>query len=789
MIVGLSTYVSKSRTEQKKLKTCALFSLIVIVFAVSVIEIHNHAIEHNKSKVMTFDKREVGIIVLPIEGDSDNSLRRDFVDSLFSKLQQDDLTNVILKTFDNRTDGLSIGPANAAKVARDIGKQYNAKIVVWGDKVGDRKFWPHITIVDQYSFSSLTLKGNVELGVQQIDQLQLPVELVDEPICIAYLVSALSFIENDKYNDAITALDKASQLLNTNSPVWSDIKFYSGTCNLKFAIDNKQPLPLLQESISDLSDALNRTTPGTNSLRWAIVNENIGSAYYFHARCSKGDVASNNLLQSIQHLNIARKVFSLGKSSTEIGEVNLTLGEALYDLAAISNDQDEYKILTNSMGVLSDALQKLNKDKAPLSWAFAQNAYGVTLRCNALDPQCTNTDLLLNNALGRYKRALEVFNKEKNPIQYGMAKGNIGTANYDLLKRAKLNDINVYASNSLIAYEDALSAFVSIDSKENVAQTQLWLANVRSYMAELKYYAPIAENLLKEADANYKKALEYYTLADYPKDWASANNNDAIVLVHQAKALNHTNAQVLLDGAYTAYLNSLKVYNTNTDLQEWAGVQGNLGALLLEEAARSDETNIDNLLLQSASYSQSAIEVLSKHGMSKSLADSQCILAQAQAEIADRSSGQKCLQALTQSVIAAKAALDWYSKDLYPNNWAQAQMTLANSLAEVASYNNDSNSVSLLKESIVADRNALTVFSFREYPEVSATIQFNIGTEFAIIARMSEGKEALYAIHASIGAYEHLLTVCTNGQYSDIEQTASSNLTQMRSVLQKLLSE
>jgi hypothetical protein len=54
----------------------------------------------------------------------------------------------------------------------------NAKLVIWGRKIDDKKFYPRITVMNAPKAWGATSERT--RGVQKIDELRLPEELVDE---------------------------------------------------------------------------------------------------------------------------------------------------------------------------------------------------------------------------------------------------------------------------------------------------------------------------------------------------------------------------------------------------------------------------------------------------------------------------------------------------------------------------------------------------------------------------------------------------------------------------------
>ncbi len=75
----------------------------------------------------------------------------------------------------------------------------------------------------------------------------------------------------------------------------------------------------------------------------------------------------------------------------------------------------------------------------------------------------------------------------------------------------------------------------------------------------------------------YRSALEVYTKADLPQDWASTQINLGNALDEEGERASGDKAAALLDQAVQAYHSALEVY-TKADLpQDWARTQNDLG--------------------------------------------------------------------------------------------------------------------------------------------------------------------------------------------------------------------
>ena len=94
--------------------------------------------------------------------------------------------------------------------------------------------------------------------------------------------------------------------------------------------------------------------------------------------------------------------------------------------------------------------------------------------------------------------------------------------------------------------------------------------------------------LLEQAVAAYQSALEVYTKADLPQGWARTQNNLGLALQDLGtRSGGGGKGRKLLEQAVAAYKSALEVY-TKADLpQDWARTQNNLDIALKELAKRS----------------------------------------------------------------------------------------------------------------------------------------------------------------------------------------------------------
>jgi tetratricopeptide (TPR) repeat protein len=107
----------------------------------------------------------------------------------------------------------------------------------------------------------------------------------------------------------------------------------------------------------------------------------------------------------------------------------------------------------------------------------------------------------------------------------------------------------------------------------------------------------------------YRAALEVYTRADAPQQWAMLQTRLGTALQDEARHAPGEEGRALLAQAVQAYRAALQVYTRAGTPQRWARTQNNLGTALEEQGNRSPGEDGRALLAQAAQAYQAAAEV------------------------------------------------------------------------------------------------------------------------------------------------------------------------------------
>ncbi len=250
IVIGLGGWYYLGRTkraEQKIAKKQILFTgFLVVIGALGILL--NHLFF---SPEYTFPKDNKGILVLLIEGDDEkNTLQRDLVSTLNSELKQ-----IIEVCGCNKTVTEAMGFAQAHMHARKIGKDFNALIVIWGNLVGDKKFHPRITIVDNQLPSHILTNGR-SLKPQNISEFNLPSELVNQPILLGHFLAGYNYYRREDYLAALSCFEAVLNRPATDAIELKYIQFFAGNSYLFLFKGQEKKASHIDKAITNYSKAI-----------------------------------------------------------------------------------------------------------------------------------------------------------------------------------------------------------------------------------------------------------------------------------------------------------------------------------------------------------------------------------------------------------------------------------------------------------------------------------------------------------------------------------------------------
>ena len=310
------------------------------------------------------------------------------------------------------------------------------------------------------------------------------------------------------------------------------------------------------------------------------------------------------------------KISTINPNSPLLRNLYLSLGIAYSSRAAQGITPNRQADLEKALSIYQRVLGLSPRETFPEDWAMTQynlaNVYGDRFRGDRAD----NLEL----AIGCYKLALEVYTREDFPEDWAMTQYNLA-----------------------IAYRNRLGGRANADSD--------------------RIGGDRAENL-ELAIKGYKSALEVYTRADFPKDWAMTQNNLATAYKHRCRGDRAENIEL----AIKCYESALEVYTCADFPKNWAMTQNNL-ANAYSDRLRGDRA--DNLELAIKGYNL-ALEVYTREDFSENWAMTQNNLANA---YRNRLRGDRA-DNLELAIKCYNLALEVYTREAFSTKWAMTQNSL-----------------------------------------------------------------------------------------------------------------
>ncbi|HXY99525.1 MAG TPA: tetratricopeptide repeat protein [Stellaceae bacterium] len=204
--------------------------------------------------------------------------------------------------------------------------------------------------------------------------------------------------------------------------------------------------------------------------------------------------------------------------------------------------------------------------------------------------------------------------------------------------------------------------------------------------------------VLEEAVTAYHAALEEYTQARVPLDWAMTQNNLGNALLRLGERESGT---ARLEEAVVAYRAALEERTRAQVPLDWAMTQNNLGNALLRLGER--ESGTARLEEAVAAY-RAALEEYTRARVPLYWAMTQNNLGNALAALGERESGTARLE---EAVAAFRAALEERTRARVPLDWAYSQHGLAETMAMLAMRLKDP---SRMQEALTCMRGAAEVY-------------------------------------------------------------------------------
>lgn len=238
----------------------------------------------------------------------------------------------------------------------------------------------------------------------------------------------------------ICVYEQTLQWLDDGSLQWSDVLNDIG--NLYWMLsrqeaDTDTSLTYLDQAIAAYQQALVKTNPETRPHNYAMIQNNLGSAYGDMARFR---TPAESLEQSVGAYESALRYRQLHDDPTRYAATQNNLGTVYWNLA---QHQQPVRRLKQSIAAYFEALRYYSPDCEPMHYAMIQNNLGTAYWNLAQQPQANlgvgtakGKDLsaadLLQRAIGAYRAALVYRTLDVAPAAYAATQNNLGTAYWQL---------------------------------------------------------------------------------------------------------------------------------------------------------------------------------------------------------------------------------------------------------------------------------------------------------------------------------------------------------------------
>jgi len=525
-------YLSKTKkADQKIAKRQIAFAVVMTIITVSAIVVHRLFF----SPDYTFPQDVAGILVLRIEGDDEkNSLQRDLVSTLNTELSKEAPEQKIEVRAHTEIVTEAMGLKQAHLKAREIGKNCKALLVIWGNRVDEKKFHPRLNVVEDQSRT--VMAGDRALQAQGLGEISLTAELVNRPIFLTHFAAGYSFYDRNDYAASLTHFEAALKRVAANPIELNDIRFYAGCCHLELAQGQREMEWHLRRAIAYYETVVKYYTEKDFPEDWAATQNNLGIAY---AKLPTND-HGQNLQKAITTFEATLKIYTEKDFPVDWVKTQFNLGNAY---STLSTGGDYTTNLQKASTAYKAALRVYNEKDFPVDWARTQNNLGSVYGRLWFTG---NRDVNLQNAIALYEAALRVRTEKDFPEQWAITQYNLGSAYADL----PTGDRNENLQKAIAFYEAALRVYTEENFPVEWARTQNNLGRAYAYLPT----GDRSENLQK-AISVYELALRVHTEKDFPMEWARIHENMGDAYTNLPTGDSAEN----LEKAIACYENALKI--------------------------------------------------------------------------------------------------------------------------------------------------------------------------------------------------------------------------------------
>ncbi|MEH2418499.1 CHAT domain-containing protein [Nostoc sp.] len=295
--------------------------------------------------------------------------------------------------------------------------------------------------------------------------------------------------------------------LNENKDIASDI-FDLSTLIQELSLGDKANN--IEIAIAGYEVTLNVFNCSVSTIKWAMIQRNLGIAYY---KRIQGDKVVNQE-DAIKAFTNSLEIINCSQFLKEWAITQSNLGNAYF--YRIKGNRTEN--LECAIKAYDAALKVITRSTLPLEWAMIQNNLGNYY----LERQKEDKTENIENAIIAYTAALEVYTHTRFefPEQWATTQNNLGNAYLDRVQVYKNENIK----NAITTFFAALEVFTLTEFPEQWAMTQNNLGN--AYRQKIQVDKKVT---FEKAIQFCTNALEVFTYANFPQYYASTLLNIGII--------------------------------------------------------------------------------------------------------------------------------------------------------------------------------------------------------------------------------------------------------------------
>jgi tetratricopeptide (TPR) repeat protein len=350
----------------------------------------------------------------------------------------------------------------ARQRADEIGRQYRADLVVWGEvaKSGEG-LRLHFQAVGQILTRDLTVsKGFLDAAYKEpLNSLLGLVAATAALSEVASLTDTGRFVADrleplaDRLKRALE--DRALDLdPGQRAGLWHSLGVALAQIGEQRGDDDA-----LREAVAAYRAALEEYTRERVPLDWAMTQNNLGNALAILGARRGRDAA---LREAVDAYRAALEVYTRERAPMQWAMTQNNLGNALAILGMRSADA----ALCEAVAAYRAALQELTRERVPLDWAATQTNLGNAL---AILGERRGDDAALRAAVDAYRAALEVYTRERAPMQWAMTQANLALA---LRAQAERGRDAALIVKALAAIDGAIEEFAMRAAPHGLAKAQ-----------------------------------------------------------------------------------------------------------------------------------------------------------------------------------------------------------------------------------------------------------------------------------------------------------------------------